>query len=143
MRLIDPRTGIEVLDRDECLQLLRSQFVGRLAVVEDGTPMILPVNYAMDADTIVFRTAEGTKFDAAVRGGPVAFEIDHTDPVYQIGWSVVVTGHARLITDEAGLERARALPLRPWSDHAKSNWVGIHAEGATGRRIVSVHHAEG
>jgi nitroimidazol reductase NimA-like FMN-containing flavoprotein (pyridoxamine 5'-phosphate oxidase superfamily) len=138
MRLIDPRTGIEVMDRDECLRLLEAEVVGRLAVVEDGRPVILPVNYAMDGERIVFRTADGTKLDAVVRGGAAAFEIDHTDRIYQTGWSVLVSGRAEVITDDRELERARALPLRPWSSHEKSNWVAIHPQTITGRRIVAV-----
>jgi uncharacterized protein len=138
MRLIDPRTGIEVMDREECLRLLEAEVVGRLAVVEDGRPVVLPVNYAMDGERIVFRTAQGTKLDAVVRGSAVAFEIDHTDRIYQTGWSVLVSGRAELVTDHRELERARALPLRPWSEHEKSNWVAIHPQTVTGRRIVSV-----
>jgi len=138
MRLIDPRTGIEVMDRDECLLLLGAEVVGRLAVVEDGRPVILPVNYAMDGDRIVFRTAAGTKLDAVVRGSAAAFEIDHTDRIFQTGWSVLVSGRAELITDDRELERAEALPLRPWSDHEKSHWIAIHPQTITGRRIVHV-----
>jgi len=79
MRLIDGRTGIEVMDRDECLQMLRAENVGRVAVVDAGHPVIFPVNYAVDGETLVFRTAEGTKLDASLRGGPVSFEVDDTD----------------------------------------------------------------
>jgi uncharacterized protein len=138
MRLIDPRTGIEVLDRAECVRLLETQSVGRLAVVDEGSPVILPVNYVIDDDHVVFRTAEGTKLDAAARQGPVAFEIDQTDPVYHTGWSVVVRGSAEVATDDVLLARLRALPLRPWSTHEKSNWVRIRLVHVTGRRIVSV-----
>ena len=67
MQLIDDRTGIERLTRDECLELLRDQQVGRLAVVSHGRPLIFPVNFAMDGEAVVFRTDPGTKFDAAVR----------------------------------------------------------------------------
>lgn len=136
MHLIDPRTGIEILDRAECLRLLASEVVGRVAVVDGDRPVVLPVNYAMDGDDVVFRTAEGTKLDAAVRGATVSFEIDHADRIYQTGWSVLVSGRAELVTDAAELARVRRLPLRPWSTHDASNWIVIRAEEITGRRIV-------
>ncbi|MGQ0432535.1 MAG: pyridoxamine 5'-phosphate oxidase family protein, partial [Microthrixaceae bacterium] len=60
MRMIDDRTGLEVLAQDECLRLLHKQGVGRVAVVAGGRPMIFPVNYVVDGRTIVFRTDEGT-----------------------------------------------------------------------------------
>jgi len=112
--------------------------VGRVAVIAGGRPVVLPVNYAMDGDDVVFRTAEGTKLDAAVRGAPVAFEIDHTDRLYRTGWSVLVSGRAEVVTEAADLERVRRLPLRPWSTHDTSNWIVIRAEEITGRRIVHI-----
>jgi nitroimidazol reductase NimA-like FMN-containing flavoprotein (pyridoxamine 5'-phosphate oxidase superfamily) len=142
MRLIDPRTGIEVLDRAECMRLLATQPVGRLAVADEGHPVIFPVNYVLHDDHIVFRTAPGTKLDAAARRGPAAFEIDQTDPVYQIGWSVVVTGTVEAATDAALVEQLAALPLRSWSPHEKSNWARIRVDRVSGRRIVAVAPAE-
>jgi nitroimidazol reductase NimA-like FMN-containing flavoprotein (pyridoxamine 5'-phosphate oxidase superfamily) len=138
MQLIDPKTGIEVLDRAECIRLLGTQQVGRIAVVIGGRPIVLPVNYVLDGEDVVFRTADGTKFDAAVRGATVGFEIDHLDSVFQTGWSVLVGGRAELITDAATLAHVRALPLRPWSSHDKSNWVRVPVDEVTGRRVVSL-----
>lgn len=138
MRLIDGRTGIEVIERDECLDLLRSDDTGRVAVVDAGHPVIFPVNYAMDGETIVFRTAEGTKLDATVRGGPVSFEIDDTDRETRTGWSVIVTGWARVVSTPGRAEELEKLPLQPWSNHRKDNWIEIHSERISGRRIVAV-----
>jgi nitroimidazol reductase NimA-like FMN-containing flavoprotein (pyridoxamine 5'-phosphate oxidase superfamily) len=138
MRMIDGRTGIEVMDRAECLQALRSDDVGRVAVVEGGHPVIFPVNYALDGEHIVFRTAEGTKLDATSRGGPVSFEVDDTDRHTRTGWSVIVTGWARVVTNPDDIARLEKLDLRPWSEHRKDNWVAVHPERITGRRIVAI-----
>ena len=135
MRLVDSRTGIEVLDRKTCLELLAGQQVGRVAVVVAGQPVILPGNYVMDGEVIVFRTAEGTKFDAAVRSAAVAFEVDQTDGRTQTGWSVLVTGRSELVVDAAERDRLAKLPLRPWSSHEKSNWVRVPLGEITGRRV--------
>jgi nitroimidazol reductase NimA-like FMN-containing flavoprotein (pyridoxamine 5'-phosphate oxidase superfamily) len=138
MRLIDGRTGIEVVDRDECLQLLRSTDVGRVAVVDAGHPVIFPVNYAVHGETIAFRSAEGTKFDATLKGGPVSFEIDDADRHTRVAWSVIVTGWARVATTPSQIAELEALELRSWSEHHKDNWIVIHPERISGRRIVPV-----
>ena len=138
MRMIDGRTGIEVMDRAECLRMLRTDDVGRVAVVDAGHPVIFPVNYAVDGEHIVFRTAEGTKLDATLKGGPVSFEIDDTDRHTRTGWSVIVTGWARVATNADDVARFEQLGLEPWSQHRKDNWVVIHPERISGRRIVAV-----
>lgn len=135
MRLIDARTGIEVVDRDGCLRLLASQSVGRVAALDGGRPICLPVNYALDGERVVFRTAAGTKLDAAVRGAPVAFEVDSTDPVHQAGWSVMVSGRAEEVLHPDEIARLEALPLRPWAPAEKNHWVAIRGDEITGRRI--------
>lgn len=138
MRLFDDRTGLERLAKVECLELLRSQQVGRLAVVSHARPLIFPVNYAMDGEAIVFRTAEGTKFDAAVREMAVAFEIDELDVAAQEGWSVLVSGRADEVVDKSQRERLRALPLRPWAEGAKDHWLVVHSTSISGRRVTQV-----
>lgn len=135
MRLIDERTGLEYIGRDECLDLLRQEHLGRIAVVVAGRPLVLPVNYVMDDGSIVFRTDDGTKFDASVRGEFVAFEIDHADAQYHEGWSVLVTGVAEEIVDPAELARAHELPLRPWAPGTKSHFLRITPVTISGRRI--------
>ncbi len=136
MLLIDDRTGLERLTRDECVELLRGAQVGRLAVVANARPLIFPVNYAMDGEVVVFRTAAGTKFDAAVREMAVAFEVDEFDRDARAGWSVLVSGRAEEVVSESHLARLKNLPLRPWATGEKDNWLVITATAITGRRIV-------
>lgn len=135
---VDPKTGIEVLEPEECLRLLRSEEVGRLAVVVGGFPAIFPVNYVVDGDRVVFRTDAGTKLDGATRGGSVVFEVDHLDPNTRSGWSVILNGRADEITkfdSPAVRERASRLALYPWSAHDKAHLVCISANSVTGRRV--------
>lgn len=136
MQLIDDRTGIERLGRDECVVLLREQQVGRLAVVSHGRPLIFPVNYAMDGDAVVFRTAPGSKFDGAVRETAVSFEIDELDVARREGWSVVVSGRAEEVVSESHKARLRHLPLRPWAAGDKDHWLTITPTSITGRRVT-------
>lgn len=78
----------------------------------------------------------GTKFDAAVHKSYVAFEVDWVEPTWQIGWSVVVRGQARVVTEPEELERVRRVPLLPWAEGDKENFVSIDAALISGRRLV-------
>ena len=109
-------TRIEPLDQDECMRLLAfKSFVGRVGFVVDGQPYVLPVNYIADGDSVVFCTGSGTKLTALKGGARVAFEVDDSRPLYHAGWSVLVTGVAAEVTDEAELDRLRRGPLRSWA----------------------------
>jgi uncharacterized protein len=98
-------------------------------------PVVLPVNFALDGEEIVIRTGAGTKLDAALRNAVVAFEVDEIDPVYHSGWSVMVTGMARELRAPGEIERARALPLRPWAPGVRDAFIAIPAQLVSGRRI--------
>jgi nitroimidazol reductase NimA-like FMN-containing flavoprotein (pyridoxamine 5'-phosphate oxidase superfamily) len=126
----------EELSIAECLELLGGHHIGRIAVVLDGHPFVFPVNYALDGDSVVFRTAPGTKLSGAALGH-VAFEIDEVDATTRTGWSVIVQGVGNDITstlDERS-ERLRALEVQPWVPGEHANWVGILPQSITGRRL--------
>jgi hypothetical protein len=54
------RMVIDELSTDECWRHLAQVPTGRLCFVEDGEPMVLPFNHALDGHSIVLRTAGGT-----------------------------------------------------------------------------------
>lgn len=128
------------LDRDECLRLLAETNFGRLAVnVPNWRLVIRPVNYVFDESTqsIVFRSARGTKFTAFVLSGESAFEIDGVDPASHTGWSVIVLGFAEEVTNEAELKRLGGLGLRSFAPGEKPHWLRIRPTVVSGRRITS------
>ena len=130
---------LEVLDRVACVELLAQHgFLGRLGMVVDGRPIILPVNYLFDGDSVVFCTAAGTKLDAVSAGAEVAFEIDDSSPLHHSGWSVLIRGRAELIRDPAAVGRLRRGPLQPWVEGARANWVRISLDEVSGRRIPEI-----
>jgi nitroimidazol reductase NimA-like FMN-containing flavoprotein (pyridoxamine 5'-phosphate oxidase superfamily) len=138
MRILDPRSGLDFLDPDECLALLaeRSGCVGRVAFVEGEHPVVLPVNYVLDGNRIAFRTAEGAKLSMSLRGAAASFEVDQLDDEIQTGWSVLVRGHAQVVAGHEEVARLAALGLRTWAgDGAKTEWVVIPIDVVTGRRI--------
>jgi nitroimidazol reductase NimA-like FMN-containing flavoprotein (pyridoxamine 5'-phosphate oxidase superfamily) len=135
MAEIEERTGLEVLDRHECLALLARCSLGRIAVVDDdGRPLIFPVNFALDGNAVVLRTDPGTKLRRAA-GRWVAFECDGVDSVYHTGWSVLASGVAEEVHNAAEIADLARLPLAVWSPHPKSTWVRIRPRVLTGRRI--------
>lgn len=130
---------IETLSRDDCLRLLGTQQVGRVAVVDHGYPHVMPVNYAMDGDAVVFRTASGLKLDGASRS-PMAFEVDEIDRDGRIGWSVVVHGVAQEVTEHDRrdlVSRVRALDVEPWAPGEKPHFVRLPAHTVTGRQLLA------
>jgi uncharacterized protein len=127
--------GWRELTRSECFELLAREHLGRVAVVDDRGPVVVPVNFALDRHMVVFRTDEGTKLDAASRGSRVAFEVDGSDAVAHTGWSVLIRGEAVEVTDPAELARLRKLPLTPWAPGPKARYVRVLPAALTGRRI--------
>ena len=131
------RHGLEVLPLAQCLALLRSRPLGRLAYVDAGSPVIVPVNYLVDGHHLVLRTRAGGKLDTAIMGGPVAFQVDDHDPARGTGWSVLVQGRAEVVDDEAEITRY-ADELDSWAvpdDAPDVAWVRIVADEISGRRL--------
>jgi nitroimidazol reductase NimA-like FMN-containing flavoprotein (pyridoxamine 5'-phosphate oxidase superfamily) len=126
------------LTKSECFALLSGERLGRVAVVDDRGPIVFPVNFVLDRHMVVFRTDEGTKLDAAARGGRVAFEVDGADAATHTGWSVIIRGEAVEVTGPAELARLRKLRLSPWAPGAKSRYVRILPAKLTGRRISAL-----
>jgi len=129
------RNGLEVLDRDECLQLLGRATLGRVAVTSAALPTVLPVNFRLAGDRIVFRTGEGTKLAAATRNAVVAFEVDDFDPVDHTGWSVVVTGVARPVVGPDAQAALSDLGIARWAPGANGHLVEVSLELVSGRRV--------
>jgi nitroimidazol reductase NimA-like FMN-containing flavoprotein (pyridoxamine 5'-phosphate oxidase superfamily) len=125
--------ALEELPPEKCLELMARQPIGRIAVADPGAaPMVVPVNFFVDGDTVVFRTDPGSKFGLAVLDGrPVSFEVDSMDAGRHGGWSVLLRGTASEI-DEPADER---ISLRAWAPGAKSHWVRIVPDVISGRRI--------
>jgi hypothetical protein len=130
------RNGLEVLDREVCLKLLATSTLGRVGCTSGALPMVLPVNFRLIGEEILFRTGIGTKLDVATRNAVVAFEIDHMDPMSHTGWSVLVTGLAREITNQFELDGLPVDFIPRWATADAGRVVAISTELVSGRRIV-------
>lgn len=126
--------GVEVLDEQECLKLIEGPRIGRFAVCRGGVPAVLPVTFVVIGRDVYFLTGTGTKWDAALRGQSVAFEIDDIDVATESGWSVMVVGHA-VTASPAARARAEALGLYPWAAGERHHLVRIRPDVVSGRRL--------
>ena len=127
--------GLEILDEEECLRLVDTVRVGRVAIARGAVAAVFPVTFARVGGDIMFFTGSGTKFDAAQEGMMVSFEVDEIDPLAEQGWSVLIVGHAELAT-EASKSRAQALGLYPWAAGDRRSLVRIRPEFVSGRRVL-------
>jgi uncharacterized protein len=140
--------GLETLPFHACLRLLASVPIGRVGFYADGEVVLLPVNHAVDGQDVVFRTAPGSKLTAAQEQELVAFEADDYDLQTRSGWSILVTGRATVVYDEAEVKRLNRLNLHPWATSVEHPfWVRIHPSSVTGRRtpgaVARPSYAEG
>jgi uncharacterized protein len=135
---LDPQ-ALEILDREECRDLLASVSLGRIAFCHgDGVPTVLPVNHVVDAWTVAFRATFGAKLSTALLERTVAFEVDGHDETARTGWSVLARGRAEHVVDPAIVERLESLELDTWADAVeRPRWVRIELEELTGRRILA------
>lgn len=128
---------LEKLTVAECRELLDRHHFGRFGFVDSvGVfPTIIPVNYLLDGDKIVIRTDAGSKLTAALRGAPVAFEVDGVDETHEVGWSVVIRGHAEEITDLDTIAELHKTPLLAWHPRARPRYIQISARQVIGRHL--------
>jgi hypothetical protein len=128
----DPHEGVTQLPAADCWRLLRRADVGRLATSVGGCPDIFPVNFVVDGESVVFRTAEGTKLAASVIAPQVAFEADGYDRAAGTAWSVVLKGHAELQSMFDVLDTAFD-SLLSWHNAPKERFVRITPSEVSGR----------
>jgi nitroimidazol reductase NimA-like FMN-containing flavoprotein (pyridoxamine 5'-phosphate oxidase superfamily) len=130
-----PHPHLDILSREECEAHLAGGGVGRFVFLAEQGPVALPVNFRVADGDIVFRTRSGGAL-AAAAGTTVSFEADHIDEAMSEGWSVLITGRARLIDEPAELEKVIDLgDLEPWPGGRREALMRIETATISGRRI--------
>lgn len=123
---------------EECLALLHDGGggIGRVGLCTPMGPRVVPLNYAMHEDAIVFRTTPYSELGTYGWNTDLAFEIDHLDYDEHQGWSVVAVGRAELIEDPDELHKVRAggNPV-PWAGGQRHLSIKLRWRDLTGRRI--------
>jgi uncharacterized protein len=118
----------------ECRDLMGSTSVGRVAFVDEDGPVVLPVNYVLDGDTVLFRTSPATTIGRHLDSAAVAFEVDEFDDYTQSGWSVVLRGVASFVADDE-LAPDQHRPF-PWADGVRPLVIRVTPVSVSGRRIL-------
>jgi nitroimidazol reductase NimA-like FMN-containing flavoprotein (pyridoxamine 5'-phosphate oxidase superfamily) len=118
----------QALGRKDCLDLLATTNIGRVALSANALPTVVPVRFRLLGDHVVFHTG---------RAGPknvVAFQVDHIDPRSLEGWSVIVTGVAQEVTEPSELALGHAMDRHRWASDA-GTLVLLSCDVITGCRL--------
>ena len=127
------------LSPSECRARLGEYQVGRVAVVAPDGPHIIPVNYAVVGEAVVFRTSPFSLVATHGQAATVAFEVDHFDPITKTGWSVLVRGRTEPVFDSLEIAQIRRTwdPV-PWADGSRNLYIRLSVADMTGRRVGRV-----
>jgi uncharacterized protein len=127
--------GLEIVPFADCLRLLDTVPVGRVGCYADGEVVILPVNYIVDGQDVIFRTGAGSKLSSVGGNNVVGFEADEYDTGTRSGWSVVISGRTEEVESEDEVRRLNDLGLLSWGRSADDpHWIRIRPTSITGRR---------
>lgn len=85
---------MRVMERGDCLALLRRSSTGQVAFTSRALPAIRSVAYSLDGEDVVLDTRSATLAER-LDGQVVAFAVNRPGQDGPWGWSVVVTGLAR------------------------------------------------
>ena len=118
----------EVLEPQECRRLLASRRVARVAFVNGGDVVVLPVSYMLDdSGVLVISTSSQGMLGRLVEGARVSVQLDDVEEDLQNGWSVLGVGR----TDRY---EGSAVPA-PWVPGHDDLRIGITIETLTGRAV--------
>jgi uncharacterized protein len=132
-----PSGRFDHLSPAECWELLTAKSVGRIAYCKANGPVVLPVNYTIRGQSIVFRTAAGGLLHDAMRSAQAAFQVDEIDDFLQAGWSVLLVGNAQWVNDTEQLTDLwwdQHQP-DPWAGGERNAFVRLLPSEITGRRV--------
>ncbi len=131
--------GIQVLSRQECLDLLTTVPIGRIALTLNALPVIFPVNYRLIDHSVVFGAMAGSSLSRATNGAIAAFQADSYDEAKCSGWTVMVVGQVSHLDDAETLCRLDldgTLP-EPWAlGELAEKYFQMGLEGVSGHRIT-------
>jgi nitroimidazol reductase NimA-like FMN-containing flavoprotein (pyridoxamine 5'-phosphate oxidase superfamily) len=129
------RRLLKALSPTECFDLLEPGGIGRVGIAAADGVVILPVNYAVEGQAIIYRTAPDTLLAVHVNT-QVSFEVDQCDEALREGWSVLVQGHADEVTDDHQVKQLEdTTRLKPWAPGARDVYVRLAPTEISGRRI--------
>ena len=127
--LSSPAAIVFELSRQECLDLLATHSVGRLAWNRPrAPPWVTPVNYRVYGEEIGFKLDLEREAEVPLQS-EVSFEVDWIDREHRMGWSVLVQGMAHKSTHA---ENSAA----SWTPGGSQVLMRLAAARVNGRRLL-------
>jgi nitroimidazol reductase NimA-like FMN-containing flavoprotein (pyridoxamine 5'-phosphate oxidase superfamily) len=126
------------MTRQQALDKLASAEYGRIVFTQHAMPAIRPVNHVLRDGRIIILSHDGSAIATRAdhhRGNVVVYEADQIDPSTRTGWSVTVTGLARIVEDPALIARYQQA-LRPWVAGPMNAVIGIDTDIVTGFELT-------
>jgi transcriptional regulator with XRE-family HTH domain len=137
-----PHPHLDQLDADTCRTYLSPGGVGRIVLAADRGPVALPVNFKYVDGCVVFRTEPHSVVATAVPA-IMSFEVDNIDETMSEGWSVLVTGTTRLVTDASEVANLQDADIEAWAGGDRSQIIVLTPQTITGRRVTQELDVDG
>ncbi|NLS20354.1 pyridoxamine 5'-phosphate oxidase family protein [Rhizobium sp. P40RR-XXII] len=126
--------NVQMMSYDECIALIKRQWLARLGCADRNVPYVIPVQYSCSGDKLYVFTLPGKKLEIMRRNPHVCVQIDQLKSKHS--WKSVVadTRFIDLSTEECREERDQA-----WSLLAKhTDWWEPGALKPTGK-VADTH----
>jgi nitroimidazol reductase NimA-like FMN-containing flavoprotein (pyridoxamine 5'-phosphate oxidase superfamily) len=123
------------LSQEECLELLASKSVGRIAYDGPDGPEVLPLNFVVQDGSVLFRTSPYSELGRRLRLDVAAFQVDEVDDYTQSGWSVLLRGPIEPVEPD-DLPPADLRPTA-WPAGRRSLHLRLQPRTITGRRLLA------
>ena len=129
------KSHLREIPRSDCLRLLSGRTMGRIVFNDADGPLLIPVNYVVDGNSVLIATSAFGSLAQNFQRGQVAFEVDQIDDSSGSGWSVLVRGSAEYVPYDELPQQLTARP-DPWAEGTRAFFLRISAREVTGRRLI-------
>lgn len=126
----------------QCRELIGSGVLGRVAFADDHGIAVLPVNYSVVNESIIFRTSAYSTLARVpiheTKTAAVSFQVDQVDYDTKTGWSVLARGATEVIDDDDELAHIkRTWDPEPWASGPRPIYIRLRFKELSGRRLTA------
>lgn len=126
------------LNKREIIDLLESEFIGRLGCHSDGETYIVPINYVYQKNAIYAHSGEGRKIEMLRANPRVCFQVDQIENMFK--WkSVILWGTFEELKEEQRQQAMQGLILRVMPNTNNPGRDPSHAISPSNRETLIVY----